>query len=111
MIVKIVAGEDGKSHFEHIDPKEWQIDWQVDPAKGPINFRSRPPGYFSDFHTEHRNQYAIMLSGQVDIEIGDGTILRFGPGDIVFATDITGHGHTVKTLGDDPWMYCAIPSD
>ena len=56
MIVKIYPGDDGKSHFEHVDPETWRTDWQIDPAKGPINFRSRGPGYFYDLHNESRRQ-------------------------------------------------------
>ena len=111
MIVKIYPGEDGKSHFEHVDPKEWQADWEVDPAKGPINFRSRDPGYFYDLHNESRRQYVITLSGQVDVEIGDRTKLLFGPGDVIFAMDLSGQGHSTRTVGGEPWVYCAIPAD
>jgi len=111
MIVKIYPGDDGKSHFEPVDQKEWQTDWEVDPAKGPINFRCRDPGYFNDLHNASRRQYVITLSGQVDVGIGNGSSLRFGPGDLIFASDLTGEGHSTKTVGDEPWVYCAIPSD
>ena len=111
MIVKIYPGEDGKSHFEHVKPETWQTDWEVDPARGPINFRSRDPGYFYDLHNESRRQYVITLAGQVDVEIGDGTKLTFGPGDVIFATDLDGQGHITRTVGDQPWVYCAIPAD
>ncbi len=111
MIVKIYSGDDGNSYFEQVDPKEWQTDWAVDPAKGPINFRSVDPGYFYDLHNESRRQYVIMISGQADVAIGDGTTLRFGPGDVIIATDLTGQGHSTRTVGTEPFVYCAIPSD
>lgn len=111
MIVKIYRGDDGRSHFEHVDPEKWQTDREIDPAKGPINFRSRDPGYFYDSHNESRRQYVITLSGQVDVEIGDGTKLKFGPGDVIFAMDLEGQGHSTTTVGDEPWVYCAIPAD
>ena len=111
MIVKIYAGVDGKSHFDHVDPKDWQTDWSIDLPSGPINFRSRDSGYFYEFHNESRRQYVITLSGRVDVEIGDGTKLGFGPGDVIFATDLSGQGHSTRTMGNEPWVYCAIPSD
>ena len=111
MIVSIYAGDDGKSHFAELDPKQWHTDWEIDPANGPINFRSRDPGYFYDLHNESRSQYVITLFGQVDVEIGDGYKLRFGPGDVIFASDLTGQGHSTRTIGNEPWVYCAIPSD
>jgi hypothetical protein len=33
------------------------------------------------------------------IGIGDGTTRRFGPGDAVLADDLTGQGHTTRSLG------------
>jgi hypothetical protein len=33
------------------------------------------------------------LSGTVDIELGDGTSLTFGPGDVFLAEDVRGQGH------------------
>ena len=111
MIVKIYPGDDGKSHFEHVDPETWRTDWQIDPAKGPINFRSRGPGNFNDLNNGSRRQYVITLSGQVDVEIGDGTKLTFGPGDVISAMDLDGQGHSTRTVGDEPWVYCAIAAD
>ena len=37
--------------------------------------------------------------GQMEIGIGDGTTRRFGPGDVVLADDLTGRGHTTRSLG------------
>ena len=111
MIVKIYPGDDGSSCFEQVDPEEWRTDWEIDPAKGPINFRSRDPSYFYDSHNESRRQYVITLSGYVEVETGDGAKLVFGPGDVIFAMDLTGQGHSTRTVGDEPWVYCAIPAD
>lgn len=111
MIVKIMPGDDGKSHFENVDPKDWQTDWEVDPAKGPINFRSRDAGYFYDFPNESRRQYVITVSGQVEVAIGDGSKILFGPGDVIFANDLTDEGHSTRTISNEPRVYCTIPSD
>jgi hypothetical protein len=37
--------------------------------------------------------------GRWEIGIGDGTTRRFGPGDVVLADDLTGQGHTTRSLG------------
>ena len=36
---------------------------------------------------------------QMEIGIGDGTTRRFGPGDVVLADDLTGRGHTTRSVG------------
>lgn len=111
MIVKLVSGEDGKSHFENVDLKDWHTNWEVDPANGPINFRSREAGFFYDLHNESRRQYVITVSGQGEVAVGDGSKVVLGPGDIIIATDLTGEGHTTRTLGSETWVFCSIPSD
>jgi hypothetical protein len=64
-----------------------------------IIFRRAPTTHLSDFHPAPRRQYVITLSGQVEIEIGDGTVKRFGPGDVMLAEDTTGHGHITRVVG------------
>ena len=59
-----------------------------------------PPGYVLDWHCAPRRQYSISLSGQAEIEVGDGTIARVGPGDVVLAEDLTGQGHITRVVGD-----------
>ena len=64
-----------------------------------ISFRVSPPGYELSWHCAPRRQYSISLSGQVEIEVGDGTKARVGPGDIVLAEDLTGQGHITRVVG------------
>jgi hypothetical protein len=42
-----------------------------------------------------------MRSGQVEWTVGDGTIPRWGPGDIVLEEDLTGQDHTNRVVGDE----------
>ena len=45
----------------------------------------------SDWHIAPRRQYIFVLSGAMEIGSGDGTMRRFGPGDVVLADDLTGN--------------------
>jgi len=74
-----------------------------------IAFRVSPPGYVLDWHCAPRRQYSISLSGQAEIEVGDGTVARVGPGDIVLAEDLTGRGHVTRVVGDQPRFYAIVP--
>ena len=58
-----------------------------------------PPGYVLDWHCAPRRQYSISLSGLAEIEVGDGTVARVGPGDVVLAEDLTGQGHVTRVVG------------
>jgi quercetin dioxygenase-like cupin family protein len=51
----------------------------------------------------------FTLSGAVDIEIGDGTVRRFGPGDILIAEDLTGQGHVTREIGPESRVSIFVP--
>ena len=82
MFVRIYTGDDGETHFEDL-PMPEGINWTADqqPATG-ITFRCVESGNFVDWHVAPRRQYVITLQGGAEIGIGDGTVKRFGPGDV-----------------------------
>jgi uncharacterized cupin superfamily protein len=51
----------------------------------------------------------VTLSGQVEIEAGDGAVRRFGPGDVLLAEDLTGQGHLTRVVGDQPRTALLVP--
>src|SRR5678816_2591337 len=111
-IARLYTGADNESHFEDIDVemKLQGIDEvsALQPAHG-IQFRSAPLSHRSSYHTVPRRQYVITLSGEVEIETGDGTVRRFGPGDVMLAEDTTGRGHITRVVGGQPRDYVFIP--
>jgi len=105
-ITRLYTGEDGESHFEDLeipleDAGEIGRLSETEPATGII-FRETGPEYDYDWHNAPRRQYIIMLDGKVDVEIGDGTVRRFGPGDILLAEDTTGRGHISRAVDGQP---------
>jgi len=52
---------------------------------------------------------SISLSGTAEIEVGDGTVARIGPGDVVLAEDLTGQGHITRVVGEQPRFYAIVP--
>jgi quercetin dioxygenase-like cupin family protein len=80
----------------------------MQPAAG-IAFRVAPPGYVLDWHCAPRRQYSISLSGTAEIEVGNGTVARVAPGDVVLAEDLTGQGHITRVIGDQPRFYAIVP--
>lgn len=61
-------------------------------------------------HPATEPQWVVMLRGVIEVRVGDGTSRRFGPGDLVLATDTNGRGHTTVTVGDPPFEALIIPS-
>ena len=111
-IVRLYTGPDNESHFEDVEialnPSGDMEISELQPAHG-IMFRTAPPSRLSAYHTVPKRQYVITLSGQVEIETGDGTIRRFGAGDVMLAEDTTGRGHITRVVGDQPRHYVFIP--
>jgi hypothetical protein len=61
---------------------------------------------FADFpsqpHPASEPQWVVMLRGVIEVQVSDGTSRRFGPGDLVLATDTTGCGHVTLTVDEPP---------
>jgi hypothetical protein len=111
-VTRIYTGADNDSHFEEIDV-DLKLNGdteasELQPATG-ILFRRAPAHHLNDFHPAPKRQYVITLSGQVEIETSDGTVKRFGPGDVMLADDTTGRGHITRVVGDQPRVYVMIP--
>ena len=107
-IHRLYTGDDGESHMEEIDLADHPDLTRLQAATG-IVFRSYPPDYFSDFHTAPRRQYVINIAGENEIELGDGTVYRFGPGHVLLADDLTGRGHITRVAGGKPRITAQVP--
>ena len=116
-IWRVYSGSDGRSHIAEV-PLALTPFVDVEGARGEgtpmqaatgIAFRVAPVGYVLDWHCAPRRQYSISLSGTAEIEVGDGTLARIGPGDIVLAEDLTGQGHITRVVGDEPRFYAIVP--
>ena len=116
-IWRVYSGQDGQSHIAE-EPMAMKPFTDTEGAHGEgtpvqsaksIAFRVSQPGYVLSWHCAPRRQYSIALSGAAEIEVGDGTIARVGPGDVVLAEDLTGQGHITRVVGDQPRYYAIVP--
>ena len=114
-LVRIYTGDDGRSHFEDLD-----VDLEDRGAMGRVSalwpgkgvmFREVDGDYDLDFHTAPRRQLVVNLTGSVDIEVGDGTVRRIGPGEILLAEDTTGQGHISRAVDGEPRSCLFLPLD
>ena len=102
-ITRLYTGEDGESHFEDVEvPLADRAGLgrvsELRPATGVL-FRETDHEYQLDWHNAPRRQLILNLEGQVEIELGDGTERRFGPGDVLLAEDTNGRGHISRAVG------------
>src|SRR5439155_1017115 len=82
----LYSGSDGQSHIEAVDLSQTP-DWGAGLAASQISFRESPVGNFQDWHPAPRRQFVIILSGQLEIGLGDGSKHVFGPGDARLVED------------------------
>ncbi|SRR6266508_6461337 len=74
-----------------------------------ISFSVWPVGRFLDWHPAPRRQFVVILSGQLEIGLGDGSKHVFGPGDARLVEDTTGQGHTTRVVSKEPVVTATIP--
>ena len=112
-IVRVHTGDGGASHFEHLEvpllPSRYgQLSEEAE-ALG-VTFRERPVGGDLDSHTASRRPFAITLSGVAEVECGDGSVRRFGAGDILLADDTSGCGHITREVeGPRRGLFIPLP--
>src|SRR5260370_20437650 len=109
-IWRVYSGSDGRSHIAEL-PLAMKPFTDTEGAHGEstptqsaagITFRVSPPGYVLDWHRAPRRQYSISLSGSAEIEGGDGTVGRLGPGDVGLAEDPTRHAPITRLVRAEP---------
>ena len=104
---RIYTGSDGQSHLEEMETPPPGSDSPHVNAR-EIYIRTQPAGYFHDWHTSPHREYVVTLAGQLNIGLGDGTSQVFGPGDVFWAEDLTGRGHTSRVVGGQPRLAAVI---
>lgn len=105
---RLFTGDDGQSHIEPIDLGS-KTDWTAGLAATSITFRVDPAGRYQDWHPAPRRQFVIIMSGQLEIGLGDGSKHVFGPGSARLVEDTTGQGHTTAVHGNEPCVVATIP--
>jgi len=116
IITRIYNEDNGRSQFQDLEVAFGQpqyAGWPVvsTPPEGTANitFHRAEAGTTFGWHPAPRRQYIITLSGQVEIEAGDGTVRRFGPATVFIVEDLAGRGHLTKFVGNEPCTFIFVP--
>lgn len=100
---RMFKGADEKSYFRGFDAlfTNRGIWSDVTPLVG-FRFIGMAEGTFIDWHPEVVNNFVIVLSGALELEVGGGTgaVEIFRQGDVCLAEDRTGEGHIDRVHGD-----------
>ena len=108
-VIRIYATPDGESHIE---------DVMIGANAGPAPITQMTAGVYAgsgarapDWHTAPRRQFAINMTGSLEVEITNGTRRKIGPGDLVYLEDVTGKGHVTRALGPITNLFLHVPQN
>jgi hypothetical protein len=51
----------------------------------------------------------MVLSGVLEVEVGDGERRSFGPGNVLLVTDTEGQGHLTNVIGNEDAFLVWVP--
>jgi quercetin dioxygenase-like cupin family protein len=113
-MTRLYTGPGGVSFLEDMDAKTVPTATGEETALMAVpgvQFARIATGTFFDWHPEPQRQYVIILKGQLELEVGGGTRKKqvFRAGDIIFAEDITGQGHTSRMIGPEDAVAIIVP--
>ena len=101
----LYTGDDGETHVEPLDLSKHPEYTQFQKVAG-FWLATREPGPAGPFRVEPAKRWMTILSGKFEVGLGDGSKHQFGPGDIRFIEDTTGHGHTSQFL--EPTVFSVV---
>jgi hypothetical protein len=107
-VVRVYATPDGGSRVEELT---------ISPDAKPIAVTRMTAGAYRgsgarapDWHNAPRKQFAINMTGELEVELTDGTRRKIGS-DLVFLEDTTGKGHVTRPLGPITNVFIQVPDD
>ena len=106
-VVRVYSTADGGSRVEEL---------AISPDAKPIPVTRMTAGAYRgaarapDWHNTPRKQFAINMTGELEVELTDGTRRKIGS-DLVFLEDRTGKGHITRALGPITNVFIHVPDD
>ncbi len=108
-VVRVYATPDGGSRVEELsispDAKAIPVTSMTASVYTGSGMNSEP-----DWHTAPRKQFAINMSGELEVELTDGTRRLIGS-DLVYLEDLTGQGHVTRPQGPITNVFIHVEDD
>lgn len=116
ILTSIYSDEQGVSHFRDtelaVKGNDYKAHFMVtETIKASGVFFHDSAGVENvDWHPAPRSQIICVLTGRLEIEVGDGEIRTFLPGQLFVAADTTGKGHLSRATDRDG-MYIPLEGE
>jgi quercetin dioxygenase-like cupin family protein len=100
----------GESHFDRVKVDQSPVNaassapllnLSRDEPASVYLFCSLEPEWTSTWQPAPVRQFLVVLSGSMEVEVSDGEMKRFQPGDSLLLEDTWGKGHRWKNSGED----------
>jgi hypothetical protein len=102
-LLHVYATPDGESHIEEISVSPNAGDL---PLTGLRALSYNPTNV--TWHNAPSRQFAINLTGVLEVELSDGAKRRIGPGDLVLLDDTTGKGHVTRLVSPVTCLFIRV---
>lgn len=117
---RLYADAGGESHFEDLVVELASTEFA--PPAPPLNLSSflpanqiaffgAPAGWSGDWHPSSSRNMFVVISGEWEIEAGDGEVRRFGPGSVLLVEDTHGKGHKSRMLSGSQSLSVVVQLD
>jgi hypothetical protein len=120
-VVRVWADEDGESHVEELELTAVGRGSAGAPSSIPSSgspvLRSYPAGADAsewvsvDWHQPPDKTFAVAISGEIEVEVTDGSTMSIGQGDLVFLEDVRGRGHITRLRGGVTNLFIPVAPD
>ena len=120
-ITRFYATDNGESRFVDLDiptehgrtDAEGNILRLSNAYTSPnVCFVELPDGLVQSWHNAPARQIVVILSGELEVGTTDGQTRRWRAGDVFLASDVTGKGHTTRTIGGPARvMFAPLPDN
>ncbi len=101
-IFHVYATPDGQSHFEQITVAPTASNLPLTSLRA-ISYQPNKVNW----HNVPTPQFAINLTGYLQVEVSDGAKHKIGPGDLVYLEDAKGKGHITRLLSPVTALFIA----
>ncbi|NNF47829.1 MAG: cupin domain-containing protein [Desulfofustis sp.] len=115
--IRIFSDAEGCSHFEikkieltsnNYAPPALPLYTSSPESTNSLVFLELPKDWFGEWHPTPVRQWLILMTGEVEIETGNGNKFISRAGDVVLLDDTTGKGHQSRALGNEPVRIAAL---
>ena len=113
-VIRIYNDADGTSHIQELViatksvPGRTTRNAPAIPASGST-YSEYTSSATEDWHRAPGRQFSISMSGEIEVEVSDGTRRAIHPGDMVFLEDLTGKGHITRLLSPVTNIFIRVP--